>query len=160
MLAARVLDRRRDQPVYDWTGLREAFTASETADAQPMADRILSAGWVPLRKTTVDAGPKPRRWIGEDGLERVQYAGEAVMIVTGDGFLSRCGRAGRELGFVPTPGTVQRAAPGDAGLLAGARDATQLRHVAEPTVRQWMGEDGDECAIAADGTVLDTGSGP
>ena len=159
LLAAQALDLRRDQPVYGWTGMREAFTAFEIGAAQPVADRILAGGWVPLERTTVDAGPKPRRWIGEDGLERVQHEGEAVMIVTGDGFLSRCGRAGRQLGFVPTPGAVEEAAPGDAGTLAGARDATPRHDAIETTVRRWVGEDGDECAIAADGTVLDARGG-
>ena len=90
LLAAQALDLRRDEPVFDWTGMREAFAAFEIDAAQPRAERVLAAGWIPLRRTTVEAGAKPRRWIGEDGLERVQYEGEAVMVVTGDGFLSRC----------------------------------------------------------------------
>ena len=155
LLVARHIDLRRDRPVFDWRRLSDAFTADEIEDATPAADRILNSGWEPLRKRGARTLPRERRrWIGEDGLERVQYADEPEAIVTGDGFLSRCGQAGREQGHLPLSVGAEVAAPSSVG-----RSEQTRRHVGQPEVRaglrRWTGADGEDCVLAADGTVME-----
>ena len=136
-----MLDLRREQPRFDWSDMATAFTVDAIEAAKPMADRILADGWTPLRERAVQSVPRPRRWIGEDGLERVQYEDEPAMIVTGDGFLGRCGRTGRQQGHLrPSTGVRE-----DRSLSEGApvtRTQEKAPDASNTAVRRWVGEDG------------------
>ena len=152
LLAARTLDLRREHPVFDWGGLAGAFTADEIQAAKPVAERIVARGWQPLRKRRTPRSPREqRRWIGADGVERVQYGNSPPVIVTGDGFLSRCGQEGRELGYLPLlSDRVDRG--------GGAHRSEEMRELpgraTDAPTRRWVGQDGRDCVLAVDGTVV------
>ena len=77
------------------------------------------------------------------------------MVITGDGFLGRCGRMGWQLGYIraATEFTEEESVGKRSGSTVDANDPDS----SGPAVRRWIGEDGRECALAADGTVLASG---
>ena len=157
LLAARALDARRARPHFDWRGLQGAFAADERAAARPLADRLLSEGWRPLPERGTEPEPHPTAvyasergiWIDSEGRERMTLEDGTVLTFTSNhgGFLDRCGRRGRELGFIPPLGADTRS---PAGELANVSD----RAVSREPVWRWTDDKGRECALAADGSVV------
>ena len=113
LVAARTLDARRPYPIFDWRGLEDAFGANDIAAASRASKGLLAEGWRPLRE---------RHWIARDGREVVDVGSRdgAVGIVTGDGFLARCGASGKAVGYIPPPG-VEEAPSHDAGTAGAER---------------------------------------
>lgn len=155
LLAAEVLDGRHPDSAFDWGGLQAAYTAEEVVAAAALKDRILSSGVEPLEETEpyrVGETGDRRHWVGADGREWIEgRRGEAVEVVS-HGFLGRCGVRGKKLGYLKhlsgNHGKI------DMSMLAPVGMAKELEEASDDRVRRWIGSDGTECAMAADGTVV------
>ena len=155
LLAAQRLDAQRSESVFDWRGLRSAFTNEEVEVAAGFAERILAFGVGPLPEPEYSHGSSRghRHWIDAEGRERWGSA-HGTVIVTSGGFLPRCGRRGKQHGHLPQVRRSYDYTLPDWSVLAPVGLAEEVAALSSDEVRRWIGSDGRECALAADGTVM------
>lgn len=141
LVAARTLDTRRPQPIFDWHELENAFAADDIAAASRTSEGLLAEGWRPFRR---------RSWIASDGSQVVDTGSRdgTVGVFTGSGFWDRCGTSGKALGYIPPP------APEEAALHDASAEGGNGGWPDE-AVWRWTNDSGGKCALAADGTIVE-----